>query len=196
MRTQTASSSSSSSSSSLGKTPPLSRNLDNVSRSRFPEYSTACRTTVANRVSSYHHKHVRACGQIRASVPLFHQRGNIWAWGSRWWWRPPAHWPWNPSWRWWCHHARRTFGPAGPRWGPNPCSGRTREHLQLKRFFFSSRWNDDIWNFWRKLYGEQQNSQNSTKTFFAGSRATDSKFFPTRTLTGSLFQSSGTSWLR
>lgn len=35
--------------------------------------------------------------------------------------------------------------------------------------------------------------QNSTKTFLLGSKATDSKFFPTRTLTGPLFQSSGIS---
>lgn len=35
--------------------------------------------------------------------------------------------------------------------------------------------------------------QNSTKTFLVGSKATDSKFFPTRTVTGPLFQSSGIS---
>lgn len=35
--------------------------------------------------------------------------------------------------------------------------------------------------------------QNSTKTFLVGSKATDLKFFPTRTVTGPLFQSSGIS---
>ncbi|TNN52659.1 hypothetical protein EYF80_037110 [Liparis tanakae] len=39
----------------------------------------------------------------------------------------------------------------------------------------------------------QTNLQNSTKTFLVGSRATDAKFFPTRTLTASLSQSSGMS---
>lgn len=53
------------------------------------------------------------------------------------------------------------------------------------------------WKRWKKKKEKDNRkySQNSIKTFLAGSKATSSKFFPTRTFTGFLSQSSGMSWL-